>query len=865
VGVSRSRLIGSIGVAALVAGSLVVSPIAAHGADRVTVQVLGINDFHGRILKNSTNAEAGAAVLTGAIKQLEGTYPNTVFAAAGDLIGASTFESFISEDKPTIDALNAADLDVSAVGNHEFDQGYDDLVNRVMAPFDPVTNPLGGAAWQYLGANVRKPDNSPALPESWVQDFGSVRVGFVGAVTDHLPELVSPAGIEGLTIEPPVVAANRTANELKAQGADIVILLVHEGAATPDLASSTDPTSDFGKIVNGVNGNVDAIISGHTHLTYNHLITVPEWVAQGRDVTTRPVVSAGQYGLNLDQLLYTVDPDSGQVLGVQSTTLPLAASTAPYTPNYPADPATTAIVSEAVAEAAVLGAEELGEISGPFNRAKLANGTTENRGGESTLGNFVAEVQQWATAEPTFGEAQIAFMNPGGLRADMVGTPDSENQEAFDVTYRQAADVQPFANTLVNMKLTGDQIKLALEQQWQPAGSQRPMLRLGISEGFTYTYDPNAPQGSRITQMWLDGDPIRATDSYSVTVNSFLAAGGDSFGAFAQGVQRRDTGQIDLEAMVDYLAAAKTPVAVNYTQRSVGVSFPSGAPTRYQEGDTVAFSLSSLAFSAAADVKDTSVAVKIGDVPVGEYPVDNTIGTDVFDEYGKASVRFALPAGLPVGAAEATVTGNVTGTQIRVPLVIYDPTAVTDIDLSASANGQVYGSNNRVTLKAVATTESGEAASGTIEFKTGAQVLGSAPLVDGIATLTVPADTPAGVYSVNAVSGEVLSNPVEVTVEKATSAAALLATKTSYRANPFLPALLIGAVGLNNGQRATGTVQIKQNDVVVATVPVSSSFFLWVVPRNLTKGTYKYVATFVPGDPANVSGVDSNGIFIQVR
>ena len=170
VGTLRNKVIGSIGVAALVAGSLIAAPIAAHGADPQTIQVLGINDFHGRIQANTT--EAGAAVLAGAVDQLRTQYPQTVFAAAGDLIGASTFESFIAKDKPTIDALNEAGLEVSAVGNHEFDQGYDDLVNRVMAPYDARPTPTAAPQWAYLGANVRHTaDNSPALPETWIRGF----------------------------------------------------------------------------------------------------------------------------------------------------------------------------------------------------------------------------------------------------------------------------------------------------------------------------------------------------------------------------------------------------------------------------------------------------------------------------------------------------------------------------------------------------------------------------------------------------------------------------------------------------------------------------------------------------------------------
>ena len=206
------------------------------------VQILGTNDFHGRINRNSAGAEAGASVMAGAVEHFRNINPDTVFAAAGDLIGASTFESFILNDKPTIDALNAAGLDVSSVGNHEFDQGYDDLVNRVIAPYDIDDNPDGGAEWKYLGANVRMRDtHDPALEESWIKDFGDIEVGFVGAVTEHLPELVSPEGIADIEVTDIVEATNREANEMKSAGADIVILLVHEGAATTALSSATDP------------------------------------------------------------------------------------------------------------------------------------------------------------------------------------------------------------------------------------------------------------------------------------------------------------------------------------------------------------------------------------------------------------------------------------------------------------------------------------------------------------------------------------------------------------------------------------------------------------------------------------------------
>ncbi len=278
--------------------------------------------------------------------------------------------------------------------------------------------------------------------------------------------------------------------------------------------------------------------------------------------------------------------------------------------NYPIDGATQAIVDAAVADAEVLGAEPLGTIEAPFFRAKLDNGTTENRGGESTLGNLVAEIQQDATEDATFGGAQIAFMNPGGLRADLLGTGTDYPRT---VTFKQAANVQPFANTLVNEDLTGAQIKDALEQQWQPDGSSRPFLKLGTSEGFTYTYDPAMAQGERIQEMFLDGEPIDLAATYSVTVNSFLATGGDNFSAFVGSGRVQDTGRTDLQAQVDYFAefASDAALPVDYSQRAVGVLFPEGAPSTYDAGDDVEFDLTSLSMTGPGDPTDSTVEVSL--------------------------------------------------------------------------------------------------------------------------------------------------------------------------------------------------------------------------------------------------------------
>ncbi|WP_183098849.1 ExeM/NucH family extracellular endonuclease [Nocardioides pelophilus] len=648
------------------------------------IQVLGTNDFHGRLLPDGGNA-AGAAPFATAVEELRAENPNTIFTAAGDLIGASTFESFIQDDEPTIDALNEMGLEVSAAGNHEFDQGYEDLVGRVQ----------NRANWEYIAANIDEPEGRDDLAESWTKTVDGVDIGFVGAVTEDLPVLVNPAGMTGVTVLDIVDSVNAEAAALKTAGADVVVLLVHEGSPSTDCSSTnfTDPATAWGNIVQNTSADVDAIISGHTHLAYNCRYTVQDWVDETRTVTKRPVVSAGQYGTNLNQLVFNFDTVTDQLLAIDQDVIGTAGV------GYAPDPDVQLIVDAAVDFAETAGAAVLGQIDGPFNRAIYNPASapgTENRGGESTLGNLVAEVQRWATQLPEAGvEADIAFMNPGGLRADMAGVA---NGGTFDLTYREAANVQPFANTLVNMVLTGEQIETLLEQQWQRTLTgnvpSRPFLRLGVSEGFTYTYTtepetvsvpPASPvQTTRgeVTGMWLNGVPIDPAAPYSVTVNSFLGTGGDNFHELANGTNKVDTGKVDLQAMVDYMAEfapVGTPLPVDYSQRAVEVEFPVSAPATYGEGDTVEFAVASWSMSNAGDVKDTEIQVKLGADVLDTATLDNTIGTQPYDDYGTASVSFALPADLTDGDHELTLVGQQTGTEV--PVVIQVDDGITDVQI----------------------------------------------------------------------------------------------------------------------------------------------------------------------------------------
>lgn len=519
----------------------------------VDLQLLSINDFHGRLESPSTG-NGGAAQLVGAVNQLRAENPNTAWVSVGDNIGASTFISAIDDDNPTIAALNAGGLNVSAVGNHEFDKGLADLLGRVEDKAD----------FPYLAANVYK-DGQRVLPGYVVQTVGGVKVGYIGVVTEQTGSLVSPDGIRGVEFRDPVAETNTLAAQLsdgdEANGeADVLVLLAHEGAATANISSAELLAADpvFGEFTR-VSAEIDAIFSGHTHQPYAFQVPVP-----GTD-RTRPVIQAEDYGLRLGKAVLTFDKATKSVTASTAELLNVT--------GYPSDAAVAQIVADAKVTATELGKRELGKISGDIKRAYTAAGA-EDRGSESVLGNFIADVQLDQTKDAGRGGAQIAFMNPGGLRADLLYGTDGT------VTYSGAFAVQPFANDVVTQTLTGAEIKKVLEEQWQPAGASRPVLHLGSSKGLTYSYDVNQPRYSKIiaSTLKLNGVVIDPDAEYRVTSNSFLASGGDNFETLGKGDNKVTTGDNDLTMLVNYFAKY-TPITADTTPRSTAGVADATAPT----------------------------------------------------------------------------------------------------------------------------------------------------------------------------------------------------------------------------------------------------------------------------------------------
>ncbi|WP_162621932.1 bifunctional metallophosphatase/5'-nucleotidase [Microbacterium suaedae] len=545
----RSTLKRGIGAGTALAaiGSLLLVPQAATAAaaDETTdIQILGINDFHGRLEADSYGGLAGAAGLVGAVRQFEAENPNTLFVSAGDNIGASTFTSFIQQDEPTMEALALGGLDVSAVGNHEFDKGFSDLTDRVIPFYEQFGAEAGYGADLALGANVYHAGTTdPALQEYAIREVDGVTIGFIGTITADTETLVSPAGIEMLDFGDQVEAVNRVAAEIDDQ-VDVTILLSHSGAemsgddqATCDQIANEQ--TDFGALVRDADPAVDAIFSGHTHQGYPC------------QINGRTVLQGNDYGSTLAKLDIQVDTATNELISTSGSLVPLADEEG--APAYPIADDIQQIVDDAVDFAATEGNEPVGEISADILRGGETPG--DDRGVESTMGNLVADIYLWSTTEyANYGgePADIAVMNPGGLRDDLLFASSDVNEGDGVVTYAEAAAVQPFANTLTTSELTGADIKQMLEEQWQP-GNDRPKLHLGISEGFAYEYVDDAPEGEHVMSMTLNGEALALDQTYTVTTNSFVAAGGDGFTAF-NNAPYRDTGLIDLEATVDFFA-----------------------------------------------------------------------------------------------------------------------------------------------------------------------------------------------------------------------------------------------------------------------------------------------------------------------
>ncbi|HYO52645.1 bifunctional metallophosphatase/5'-nucleotidase [Archangium sp.] len=510
----------------------------------IHVQVVAFNDFHGNLEAPSgsngrirmpasdggtvdVNA-GGATFLAHSIQKLREENPeNTVVVSAGDLIGGSPLVSGIFHDEPTIEVMNMMGLDINSVGNHEFDEGATELLRMRNGGCHPVDGcqaspSFTGAKFKFLSANVFTDvaTRKTLFPAYDIREFQGVKVAFIGMTLKGTPLIVTPTGVAGLTFEDEADTVNALIPELKQQGVEAIVVVIHEGGmqtgSYDECPGISGPIKD---LVERFDDEVDVVASGHTHQAYNCVI-------DGKRVT-----SAASHGRLVTDIDMVLDPVSHDVVEVTARNVIVTRDTA----NPPVD----AFVKELVSKAAPLRDKVIGNTPSELKAPVRTSGSS----GESTLGNVIADAMLAATRDARLGGAVIAFQNPGGVRADI---------NAGDITFGEAFSVQPFANNLVTLTLTGAQIETLLEQQFQPSGTSI----LQPSRGFAFTWKASGPAGDKVdpASITFNGSPIDLVANYRVTVNNFMASGGDGLTVLTQGKDPL-TGVIDLDAVDAYLRA----------------------------------------------------------------------------------------------------------------------------------------------------------------------------------------------------------------------------------------------------------------------------------------------------------------------
>ena len=602
---------------------LTAAPFAAAAeADQVTINVANITDFHGRLEYNERNKEMGAANVAGIMNYIRSKNPNTIVTNSGDNQGGSAFISAISDDKYTMDFVNAIGTDGTAVGNHEFDKGYKDLIERIV----PGTND------KQIGANIFKEDGTREVKPYIIVERDGVKIALVGTTSNLTVAKSNPENVKGLDIKDSALQVNEEAKKIKDNGeADVVIALIHD----PAKEASEKLDKDY----------VDFVFGGDSHIQDMNV---------DADV---PYFQSYEYGKIVTDLTFTFDKETKDIVSHSAEQYDITdLEKLGITPDEEVE----ALVAEAKAEADKLGEKVVAEVGATFKRgSNPGDKPGTNRGTESTANNMIAESALIALEKFLEEDLDLGVMNAGGVRDDLA---------EGEVTYKEAFSVQPFSNSIDVATLTGAAIKDALENQWQtPEATEksgRPRLDMGLSDNVSYTYNPDAPRGEKITSISIDGKPMEMDKKYRVAASSFLFDGGDDFIASDKVTERNTVGYNDLQAFVDYLESGAAKIRTG--QKDVGVVLPEGG---LKAGQKNTIELTSLSYSSEGEPMAKTASVKLAEA-TAEAEVDNEV-TDAdkgFGEQGRAKVELEIPADVS-GEQTLEITTDA-GTKVTLPVTV---------------------------------------------------------------------------------------------------------------------------------------------------------------------------------------------------
>ncbi|MGW2895661.1 bifunctional metallophosphatase/5'-nucleotidase [Streptomyces sp. NPDC001212] len=572
----RRALVAALAAAATLAtaGALVAANPAQAGSDANSaplkdLQLLAINDFHGnleppagssgRVTERQADGTTkdidagGVEYLASSLRTARKGHDRSLTVAAGDIVGASPLLSGLFHDEPTVEAMNKLGLDVTGVGNHEFDEGKDELLRLQNGGCHPVDGcydkgrKFKGADYPILSANViNEKTGKPLLKPYVVQNVKGAKVGFIGVTLKGTPDVVTAAGVKGLKFLDEAETINKYTKELQQQGVHAIVALVHEGGFPAssaynydcDAGGSTGLSGPIVDIAKKVAPEVDALVTGHTHNAY--VCSIPDPAGHPRLVT-----SAASYGRLFTELNMKYDPRTEDIV---RATVKGSNRVVDRTQSKAAD--LTQLLDYWQTLAAPVANKPVGYITKDVTRSGAV---------ESPLGDLIADAQL-AHAKSLDSRAVVALMNPGGIRADLVYAASGKEGDGV-VTFGEGFAVQPFSNTVNLKNLTGAQLITVLKQQVSGSNAAAPKY-LQISSGLTYTLDLTKTGADRVVEdsIRLDGKAIDPSATYRVAMNSFLADGGDGFTEFAKGTDQL-VGSDDLAALVDYLTGNTSAAA----------------------------------------------------------------------------------------------------------------------------------------------------------------------------------------------------------------------------------------------------------------------------------------------------------------
>ena len=537
----RLARVALLGGTVIIAGAAVVQ-LAPQSRGTVDVQLLAFNDFHGA-LEPATggtgrvgDTEAGGIeYLATHLARLRAASSNTVVVSAGDNVGGTPLLSSLFHDEASIEALNAAGLQVSALGNHELDEGWWELYRLQKGGCHPVDGcqdgtPFTGATFPYLAANVtldprqadpeklrlagiQGTDQRLLLPAFVVREVGGVRVGFIGVVLQDVPSVIIPASVRGLVFGPEPEAANDAARALREQDVRAIVVLMHEGGEQGGFASNSggvdingcrEMSRAFVDLVSRMSDDIDVVVSGHSHQAYNCTIG-------GKLVTS--AASAGRLVTDIDLQVRRSD---GEVVSKTARNIIIERDVAK-------DPAQTALLAHYRPRADAVGNRVVGSITASLTRVP-------NKAGEFSLGDVVADAFLEAAKSTPGGNPDLAIWNPGGIRADLIAASGSG---PTPVTYAELFSVMPFGNEVIVKSISGAALLRMLEEQF---GDDRVRI-MQVSDGFTYAYDASRPRGQRIdpASVRIHGAPLDPARQYRLATSNFLWDSGDGLTALGQG------------------------------------------------------------------------------------------------------------------------------------------------------------------------------------------------------------------------------------------------------------------------------------------------------------------------------------------